>query len=123
VIQWELAGICELSRKNGRNQMDHDERPWLKFYDHSQTPDTLSHPDISLYETVRIVSVRFPENIAYEFMGRQISYKDFVEKIDHVAACLFKMGVKKGDRILICMRSDINYDTSALGEERDQILH
>jgi long-chain acyl-CoA synthetase len=79
------------------------ERPWLKFYDHKQTPDTLTYPDISLYESVRLVAARFPERIALVFMDRETRYKEFIEKVDHIAACLYNMGVRKGDRALICM--------------------
>ena len=83
--------------------MEDVERPWLKYYNPKHTRDSIDYPDISMYEIVRRVAVDMPDKVAYEFQGRNTTYGDFLKKIDHAAACLYKMGVRKGDTFVICM--------------------
>ena len=78
-------------------------KPWLKYYDPKFTPEHIDYPDISIYEIVRRAQERVPDECAYEFQDRRTSYRDFIRKTDHVAACLRELGVKKGDRVLVCM--------------------
>lgn len=66
------------------------------------TPD-INYKKTSIYEMVRGAAGRVPENTAYEFQGRNTSYADFIDKVDHVAACLQAMGLRKGDKIIVCM--------------------
>ena len=79
------------------------ERPWLKYYNHEQTSDNLEYPDISIYEIVRRAAERLPERHAYEFQDRTTSYRDFIGKVDHLASCLYKLGIRKDDKVIICM--------------------
>lgn len=77
--------------------------PWYKFYNPAFTKPHIEYPDISVYEIMRRAANRIPDEFAYEFQDKRTSYGDFLKKTDHVAACLRKMGVKKGDTVLICM--------------------
>ncbi len=77
--------------------------PWLKFYNPKLTPAHIDYPDISIYEIVRRAAERVPDECAYEFQDKRTTYRDFMKKTDHVAACLVKVGVKRGDRVLVCM--------------------
>lgn len=81
----------------------YESKPWLKFYNPEKTPEHIDYPDISNYEIVRQAAERVPDNIAYEFEGKTTTYKAMMEKIDHVAACLYKLGVRKGDNVVVCM--------------------
>ncbi len=113
------------------------ERPWIKYYDEEQTSPTLEYPDISIYEMVRRAASKVPDEIAYEFYEKKTTYSNFVKKINHVAACLRKLGVEKGDRVLICMPNSpqalqMLYATSKLGgiasiihplSAKNEILH
>ncbi len=83
--------------------MDDFPRPWTKYYDPTMTAPDINYKRTSIYEMVKDVERRAPDNIAYEFQGRNTSYAGFIDKIDHTAACLQAMGIKKGDRILVCM--------------------
>ncbi|MBO7352072.1 MAG: AMP-binding protein, partial [Candidatus Methanomethylophilaceae archaeon] len=83
--------------------MEDKERPWVKYYNPEQTRDTIDYPDISVYEIVRRVAANLPDKVAYEFQGKNTDYKTFMKKVDHAAACLYKMGVRKGDTFVICM--------------------
>ena len=79
------------------------EKPWTKYYDHRFTNDTIDYPDVSMYDLVKRSADMLPDKIAYEFQGKNTNYADFIKKIDHAAACLYKLGVRKGDTVVICM--------------------
>ena len=75
--------------------------PWLKFY--GETPANLTYPRKTIYEMIRDTAERFPDNIAYEFMGKQTTYAQFLRRIELTARSFLAMGVRKGDRVTICM--------------------
>ena len=75
--------------------------PWLQFY--GDTPRTIEYPQKTMYQLVRAAAKRFPGNVAYEFMGKQTTYAEFLRRIDVTAKALLEIGVEKGDRVTICM--------------------
>ena len=83
--------------------MEEFPRPWIKYYDPTQTTPDINYPKVSIYEMVRGAATRVPQNIAYEFQDRNTTYASFLKKIDHTASCLQAMGLRKGDCILVCM--------------------
>ena len=83
--------------------MEDFEKPWAKYYDPKYTRDTIDYPDVSVYEIVRRTAEQLPDKVAYEFQGKNTDYKTFMKKVDHAAACLYKMGLRKGDTLVICM--------------------
>lgn len=83
--------------------MDDFNRPWIKYYDPECTRDSIDYPDISMYEIVRRAAETLPDKVAYEFEGKTTDYKTFISKVDRVAACAYKLGIRKGDNVVICM--------------------
>ncbi len=77
------------------------EAKWFKYY--GNVPHTLEYPDISMYDMVKKARDSYPDYIAYDFMGRSVSYKSFVEEIDECAKALVNEGVKKGESVTICL--------------------
>ncbi len=75
--------------------------PWLKFY--GETPAHLTYPRKTIYQMVRETADRNPDLAAYEFMGKETTYAQFMERIDLTAQSFLAMGVRKGDRVTICM--------------------
>ena len=75
--------------------------PWVKYY--GSTPATIDYPRTTMYQQVVETSRQYPENIAYNFMGKLTNYRTFVSRIDAAAKGLTAMGLKRGDRITICM--------------------
>ncbi len=78
-----------------------DERPWLKYY--GAVPPSLDYPRVTMYEALMRSVDRNPEAIAYDFMGRTSTYRDFAAEIDRCARSLYALGLRKGDRITISM--------------------
>ena len=75
--------------------------PWLKYY--GDTPAHLDYPRLNLYQIVRESARKFPGDVAYEFMNKQTTYAQFMQRIDRVARALVALGIEKGDRVTICM--------------------
>jgi long-chain acyl-CoA synthetase len=75
--------------------------PWFKFY--GDMPHTLNYPAKTIYELVRAAALKYPNDVAYEFMGKNVTYAQFMARIDRVAKALLALGVGKGDRFTICM--------------------
>ena len=75
--------------------------PWLNFY--GSTSATLDYPRKTIYEVIRDTARQFPNNVAYEFMGKQTTYARFLERIELTARSYLAMGIRKGDRVTICM--------------------
>ena len=75
--------------------------PWLKFY--GDMPAHLDYPEKTIYQIVRQTARSYPNNIAYEFMNKQTTYSQFMERIDRTAKALTALGIGKGDRVTICM--------------------
>ena len=75
--------------------------PWVKYY--GSTPATIDYSRTTMYQQVVETSRQYPENIAYNFMGKLTNYRTFVSRIDAAAKGLTAMGLKRGDRITICM--------------------
>ena len=75
--------------------------PWVKYY--GNTPATIDYPRKTMYQLLSENAKQYPENIAYNFMGKQTNFRTFVSRIDAAAKGLAAMGLKRGDRITICM--------------------
>lgn len=76
-------------------------RPWLRYYGH--VPETLSYPEVTLYEAVAGTASRRPDAVAWDFLGTASTYRRLIEDIDRCAAALAALGIARGDRILISM--------------------
>ena len=75
--------------------------PWVKYY--GATPAHLDYPRKTMYQLVCDTAKQYPNNIAYSFMGKETTYRTFTGRIDAAAKGLTAMGLKRGDRITICM--------------------
>ena len=75
--------------------------PWLKYY--GNVPHHLSYPQKTIYQMVKAAAERNPKLPAYEFMGKKTTFAQFMQKIDETAQAFLAMGIKKGDRVTICM--------------------
>ena len=75
--------------------------PWK---DHmGGVPLHLEYPQGSMFDAVREVAAKYPDYIAFDFMGRSTTYKKLVEQVEACAKSLKTLGVRAGDRITIAM--------------------
>jgi len=76
------------------------EKIWLKHYEPG-VPESVEYPQISLFKMLEDSASRFGALPAVSFMGRVITYNEFLTLTKEFAAALESLGVKKGDRVAI----------------------
>lgn len=81
--------------------MDMKNAPWLKFY--TEETAHLDYPDCSMVAMVEQVAEQYPDNCAYEFMGGKVTFRTFVRQIHDCAKALKALGIRRGDRVTVCM--------------------
>lgn len=74
---------------------------WFKYY--GDVPHTLDYPDISMYDMVKKTKEAHPSYIAYDFMGKSVTYEEFLAEIDLCSAALAAQGIKTGDAVTVCL--------------------
>ena len=75
--------------------------PWK---DHlGDIPFTLDYFEGSMYEAVEKIANKYPNNIAFDFMGRSTTYKKMISEIQRCAKALKVIGVRENDRVTIAM--------------------
>ena len=75
--------------------------PWK---DHmGGVPMHLEYPQGSMFDAVKEIAEQYPDNIAFDFMGRSTTYRKLVEQVEACARSLKTLGVRAGDRITIAM--------------------
>ena len=75
--------------------------PWTKYY--GTTPISLDYPHKTMFQLLSQTAERSPNSIAYIFQGKQTTYAQFMNRIDAAAKGLYHMGIRKGDKVTICM--------------------
>ena len=77
-----------------------DKQPWYKYYDKG---GKIEYPDLTIYELVAKTCESYPNNYAFEYYGKKITYRELLMRIKRTASSLLELGVKEGDRVTICM--------------------
>ena len=76
-------------------------KPWSKYYTDAEMD--IKIPNISLYKQIKNTASKYPNNIAYRYLGKNVTYKKFVEQIDKAVLSFKEMNLKKGDVVTFCM--------------------
>ncbi len=75
--------------------------PWK---DHlGDVPMHLDYFDGSMFEMVEQVAEKYPDYVAFDFMGKATTYKTLVQQIEDCAKALKTIGIREGDRVTIAM--------------------
>ncbi len=75
--------------------------PWLPFL--GGTPAHLDYFQGSMYEAVEDIAEKYPNQIAFYFMGRSTTYRQLIHEIKRCAKSLKTIGVRENDRVTIAM--------------------
>ena len=75
--------------------------PWISHL--GDVPAHLEYFDGSMYEAVEKIADKYPNQIAFDFMGRSTTYKRMIGEINRCAKSLRTIGVRQGDRVTIAM--------------------
>ena len=68
-------------------------------------PHSLTVPSTSLWDNLAISAQRYPDKVALVFFGRTLTYRQLKESAERLAAYLATLGVKRGDRVALCMQN------------------
>ena len=86
----------------GRPSDASEVRPWHKYYD-AQVPPHLTYPRIPLYSLLDETAAKHPTNPCTNFFGKQLTYRQIKELSDRFAASIRRMGIQKGDRVVLLL--------------------
>lgn len=75
--------------------------PWIKSL--GDMPSHLEYFQGSMYEKVAETAEKYPDNIAFDFMGKSTTYRRMLEMINQCAKALRTIGVREGDRVTIAL--------------------
>ena len=89
--------------------------PWLSGYDEG-VPHTLApYPDRTLLDYLSESAANWPDRPALLFKGATISYRDLHRLSDRFASALVDLGVKRGDRVALCLPNSPQFILAEVG--------
>ena len=75
--------------------------PWKDYL--GDLPMHLEYFEGTMFEAVKKIAEKYPDNVAFDFMGKRTTYKKLVEQVEICAKALKTIGVREGDRVTIAM--------------------
>ena len=87
-----------LSAQSARHDLHHSFWP-------KRLPRSITPPQTSLWHNLAVSALRFPEKPALVFFDQALSYADVLRQAEQLAATLHRLGVKKGDRVLLNLQN------------------
>ncbi len=76
------------------------EKRWENFFEQEHEID---YPQLTMFQLVQSTARKYSSANAIEFMGRKITYSEFVNNVELVAKSLTSIGIREGDVITISM--------------------
>lgn len=75
--------------------------PWA---DHlGELPLHLDYFEGTMFEAVALIAEKYPNNVAFDFMGKRTTYSALVSEVERCAKALRTIGVREGDSVTIAM--------------------
>ena len=68
-----------------------------------QQKEHLEYPRMTMFQMLDRIAAQHPDEMAYEFFGCQVTYADFIRRIERAARAFTAAGVQSGDPVTICM--------------------
>ena len=75
--------------------------PWVNNM--GGVPAHLDYFQGTMAEAVAKIAEEYPNNTAFDFMGRSTTYKVMIEKVEQCAKALKTLGIREGDKVTIAM--------------------
>ena len=76
-------------------------RPWANYV--GDVPLDLEYFEGSMFDMVANVAKKYPDNIAFTFMGKSTTYRQMIQEIENCAKALKTIGLREGDKVTIAM--------------------
>ncbi|MCD2175423.1 long-chain-fatty-acid--CoA ligase [Rhizobium sp. C4] len=90
-------------------------RPWLKSYPPGMPPTIAPSPYRSLADMIEQNCRRYANRVAYDGMGKTLTFGELEKLSAKVAGWLQAQGLKKGDRVAIMMPNILQYPVVVSG--------
>ena len=68
-------------------------------------PRSIKAPATSLWHNLAVSALRFPDKPALVFFNSVLTYREVMQQAEQLAASLARMGVKKGDRVVLNLQN------------------
>jgi len=75
--------------------------PWAEHL--GAVPLHLDYFEGSMFDKVAWIAEQYPDNVAFDFMGRSTTYRQMVHEIERCAKALKTIGVRENDKVTIAM--------------------
>lgn len=75
--------------------------PWKNYM--GDVPMHLDYYGGSMFEAVELIAKKYPNYVAFDFMGKSSTYKELVQQIETCAKALKTIGIREGDKVTIAM--------------------
>lgn len=75
--------------------------PWRDYL--GDLPMHLDYFEGTMFEAVAKTAEKYPDYIAFDFMGKSTTYKKLIEQIETCAKALKTIGIREGDKVTIAM--------------------
>lgn len=86
-------------------------RPWYAFYPKG-VPVNIELPHICLYDLLARTAREYPEQLAVIDGEKNVTYAELQRIVDRFAAVLYRLGLRKGDRIAVMLPNCLEYIVS-----------
>jgi fatty-acyl-CoA synthase len=70
-----------------------------------RVPRSITPPQTPLWDNLAISAKRYPDKAALVFFGSVITYVQLLQRAERLAAYLYKLGIRKGDRVVLNMQN------------------
>ncbi len=90
-----------MTAQNAENKTASPKTPWIKNL--GDVPAHLEYFTGSMFDAVKQIADEYPDNVAFDFMGRSTTYRRLIRKIEQCAKSLKVLGVREGDAVTIMM--------------------
>ncbi len=91
---------------NTEGLVEEQERPWFSSYDEG-VPQSIDYEDLLLPQFLEKSAEAFPKNMALQFQGYEMSYRDLNRLVSIFATVLADFGIGKGDRVGLLLPNTI----------------
>ena len=78
-------------------------KPWLEHYDADVPPTLAPYPHRTLIDYLTTLAREHPDKPGVLFKGASVSYRQLDAESTAFAAALWRLGVRKGDRVALIL--------------------
>ena len=75
--------------------------PWIEHL--GDVPAHLDYFEGSMFDKVAWIAEQYPNNVAFDFMGKPTTYREMVREIEKCAKALKTIGIRENDKVTIAM--------------------